>query len=142
MRNFLILTALSSLLLAKVVTFNEVLKETLNNNLELKAKKLNIDKAKADLYKAKGMEWGKFIFSEEISRTNNAMYVFGMKLGSREATFRDFGFSDFLGPMGQALMIADDATPNNLNPAAMAGVLDIKPHDLNNPAPRSNFSTK
>lgn len=132
MRNFLILTALSSLLLAKVVTFNEVLKETLNNNLELKAKKLNIDKAKSNLDKAKGMEWGKFIFNEEISRTNNAMYVFGMKLGAREATFRDFGFSDFLANM----------------PGLMSGsvsgnqVLAIQPHDLNYPAPRSNFATK
>jgi outer membrane protein len=142
MKKMLFFTALSSLLLAKSVTFNEVLKETMQNNLELKAKKLNIDKAEADFNKAKGMEWGKFIFNEEISRTNNPLYVFGMKLGSREATFRDFGFADFLGPMGQALMVADDATPNNLNPAAMSGVLDIKPKDLNNPAPRTNFATK
>ncbi|GAX87689.1 conserved hypothetical protein [Lebetimonas natsushimae] len=132
MKKFLFTAALSSLLLAKVVTFNEILKETMKNNLELKAKKLNIDKAKSDLEKAKGMEWGKFIFSEEISRTNNALYVFGMKLGAREATFRDFGFSDFLANM----------------PGLMSGsvsgnqVLSIQPHDLNNPAPRSNFATK
>jgi outer membrane protein len=132
MKKFLFAAALSGLLLAKNVTFNEVLKETLNNNLELKAKKLNIDKAKADLDKAKGMEWGKFIFNEEVSRTNNALYVFGMKLGSREATFADFGFSDFLANM----------------PGLMSGqvsgnqVLSIQPHDLNYPAPRTNFATK
>jgi outer membrane protein len=113
MKKILFTAALSSLLLAKSVTFNEVLKETMKNNLELKAKKLNIDKAKADLDKAKGMEWGKLIFSEEISRTNNPLYVFGMKLGSREATFRDFGFSDFLGPLSGALRDADNATPND-----------------------------
>jgi outer membrane protein len=132
MKKILFTAALSSLLLAKVVNFNEVLKETMKNNLELKAKKLNIDKAKADLDKARGIEWGKFIFSEEISRTNNPLYVFGMKLGSREATFADFGFSDFLANM----------------PGLMSGqvsgnqVLSIQPHDLNYPAPRSNFATK
>ncbi|WP_024790719.1 MULTISPECIES: TolC family protein [unclassified Lebetimonas] len=141
MKKYLILTALSGLLLAKNVTFNEVLKETLSNNLELKAKKLNIDKAKSDLDKVRGMEWGKFIFNEQISRTNNAMYVFGMKLGSREATFSDFGFSDFLAPLGGALMKANSnsLTPQDL--AAMQGILAIKPHDLNYPAPRSNFAT-
>ena len=132
MKKILFLAALSSLLLAKTVTFDEVLKETLNNNLELKAKKLNIDKAKATLNKVKGMEWGKFIFNEEISRTNNPLYVFGMKLGAREATFKDFGFSDFLANMG------------GLMSGSVSGdkILSIKPHDLNYPAPRSNFATK
>ena len=107
MKKFLLLSAaLSSMLLAKTVNFDTVLKESLQNNLELKAKRLNIDKAKADFEIAKGYDWGKFVFSEEISRSNNALYVFGMKLESREATFRDFGFSDFLGGVSQALTMA------------------------------------
>ena len=141
MKKILLLSACLSLF-AKTVDFNTVLNETLKNNLELKAKKLNVDKAKADLKKAKGYNWGKITLGEEISKTNNALYVFGMKLESREATFRDFGFSDFLGPMGRALMVADDATAGNLNPASMSGVLDIKPDDLNNPGSRTNFKTK
>ncbi|WP_457559862.1 TolC family protein [Caminibacter sp.] len=132
MNKFVLIAALSSLVFAKTVNFNTVLKEALNNNLELKAKKLNIDKAKAKLLQAKGMEYGKLTFSEEISRTNNAMYVFGMKLGSREATFRDFGFADFLKAM----------------PGLMSGtisgdqVLSIQPKDLNYPGSRTNFNTK
>jgi len=143
MKKFLILSAcLSSFLMAKTVDFNTVLNEALKNNLSLKAKKLNINKAKADFNKAKGMNYGKLTLSSEIARTNNALYVFGMKLESREATFKDFGFSDFLGPLGQALMVADDNTPNNLNPAGMAGILDTKPNDLNNPGSRTNVKTK
>ncbi len=133
MKKFLLISAaLSSLIFAKTVNFDTVLKESLNSNLELKAKKLNIDKAKADLETAKGYDWGKLVFSEEISRTNNAMYVFGMKLGSREATFRDFGFADFLASM----------------PGLMAGstsgdkVLSIQPKDLDYPGSRNNFNTK
>ncbi len=131
MKKFMLLSACVCALMAKNVDFNTVLKETLNSNLELKAKKLNIDKAKADLKKAKGFDWGKLIFNEQVSRTNDALYVFGMKLESREATFRDFGFSDFLADM----------------PGLMGGsisgnqVLSDKPKDLNYPKPRTNFKT-
>ncbi len=132
MKKFLVFAALSSLVFAKSVDFKTVLKETLSNNLELKAKKLNIDKALAQLKQAKGMDWGKLTFSEDISRSNDALYVFGMKLESREATFKDFGFSDFLAAM----------------PGLMAGttsgaqVLAIQPKDLNYPGSRTNFKTK
>jgi len=133
MKKFLILSAcLSSFLMAKTVDFNIVLDEALKNNLELKAKKLNIAKAKADLKKAKGANYGKLTFSSEVARTNDALYVFGMKLESREATFKDFGFSDFLAKM----------------PGLMRGsvsgnqVLAIQPDDLNNPGSRTNVKTK
>jgi len=132
MKKFLLLSACLCGLFAKTVDYDTVLKEALNNNLELKAKKLNIDKAKADLKKAKGYDWGKLTLGEEISRTNDALYVFGMKLESREASFKDFGFSDFLANM----------------PGLMSGkvsgnqVLSIEPNDLNNPGSRTNFKTK
>jgi len=119
----MISAALSTLLMAKTVNFDTVLKESLSNNLELKAKKLNIDKAEADLKTAKGYDWGKLVFSEEISRSNNALYVFGMKLESREANFKDFGLASY-NPM--------------LGPAA----LYVEPKDLNYPDARSNFKTK
>ncbi len=126
MKKFLLLSACLCALMAKNVDFNTVLKETLNSNLELKAKKLNIDKAKADLKKAKGFDWGKLIFNEQVSRTNDALYVFGMKLESREATFKDFGFSDFLTAMYSG---------------KMNGILADQPKDLNYPKPRTNFKT-
>ncbi|NPA10828.1 MAG: TolC family protein [Epsilonproteobacteria bacterium] len=147
MKKVLLLSAaLSGMLMAKSVTFDEILKETLKNNLELKAKKLNIDKAKAQLKEAKGYDFGKLIFSEEVARTNNALYVFGMKLESREATFRDFGFSDFLGGVGMALQQAggDFGTFTQMmgNPQMQNALLDTAPDDLNNPSARTNFKTK
>ncbi len=146
MKKILLLSACLCGMFAKTVDFNTVLKEALNNNLELKAKKLNIDKAKADLSKAKGYNFGKLTLSEEISRTNNAMYVFGMKLESREATFRDFGFRDFLGGVSQALQMSggDFGKFSNImqNPAMQNSLLDTAPDDLNNPGSRTNFKTK
>ena len=132
MKKIFLLSACLCSLFAKTVDFNTVLDETLKNNLELKAKKLNIDKAKADLKKAKGYNFGKLTLSEEISKTNDALYVFGMKLESREATFKDFGFKDFLAAM----------------PGLMSGsvsgneVLADEPKDLNYPGSRTNFKTK
>jgi outer membrane protein TolC len=139
---FLISAALSGMLLAKTVNFDTVLKESLQNNPELKAKKLNIDKAQADLETAKGYDWGKLVFSEEISRSNNALYVFGMKLESREATFRDFGFSDFITPLGAALMKANSNSLTPADAAAMNSMLGMAPKDLNYPGARNNFKTK
>ena len=145
MKKILLLSACLSLF-AKTVDFNTVLNEALKNNLELKAKKLNIDKAKADLNKAKGYDFGTLTLSEEVSRTNNAMYVFGMKLESREATFRDFGFKDFLGGVSQALSMSqgDFNTFTNMmqNPAMQNALLNTAPDDLNYPGSRTNFKTK
>ena len=146
MKKFLLISAaLSSFLLAKSIDFDTALKEALKNNLELKAKKLNIDKAEAQLKEAKGYDWGKLIFSEEISRTNNAMYVFGMKLESREATFKDFGFSDFLGGVSQVLQNSPDYNTFKAymtNPAMAQKLLNTAPNDLNYPGSRTNFKTK
>ncbi len=146
MKKFLLLSACLCGLFAKSVDFDTILNETLKNNLELKAKKLNIDKAKADLKKAKGYDWGTLTLGEEISRTNNALYVFGMKLESREATFRDFGFADFLGGVSQALQMAngDFGKFSNImqDPNMQNRLLSTAPHDLNNPGSRTNFKTK
>jgi outer membrane protein TolC len=123
MKKFLLISAaLSCMLLAKTVDFNTVLKESLNNNLELKAKKLNIDKAKSDLKTAKGYDWGKLVFNEEVSRSNDALYVFGMKLESREADFKDFGLASY-------------------NPMLGPSALEVQPKDLNYPDARTNFKT-
>jgi len=105
------------------VNFETSLNKTINNNQGLKAKELSIKNAKMDLQEAKGYNYGSLVFAENISRTNNAGYVFGMKLASREATFGDFGFNEF------------DMT-GKTNP------LPVAPEDLNHPAPRTNYETK
>ncbi|MEO1942216.1 MAG: TolC family protein, partial [Campylobacterales bacterium] len=122
---------LCSILVGKSIDFPTALKEALEGNPELKGKKMEIQLGEAQLKEAKGYNWGKLQLGETFSRTNDALYLFGMKLESREATFKDFGFADFLANM----------------PGLMSGqvsgdqVLAIQPNDLNNPDPRNNWKT-
>ncbi|MCK5110035.1 MAG: TolC family protein [Arcobacteraceae bacterium] len=118
----LLLLTVPALLLAKTVSFQEALNLTLENNKELKAKKLDIKKSQLDLNEAKGYNYGNLVFNENISRTNNAGHIFGMKLAAREASFKDFGFSE-----------NDPTNPN---------ILSVQPKDLNFPEARTNFETK
>lgn len=69
-----------------------------------------------------GQNYGKLDLIQNISRSNDAGNVFGFKLSNREATFRDFGFSDF--------------------DMQRQGLLDVQPKDLNYPDVRNYFQTK
>ena len=138
MNKSLLILALPVLIIAKTVTFQEALNLTLQNNKELKAKEYESKKSIEDLKEAQGYKKGKLEFSEQISRTNNAGYVFGMKLASREASFADFGFSDFLTPLGMAI----SGAANGNQPSDMSGLLSVQPKDLNYPEARNNFETK
>jgi outer membrane protein TolC len=62
--------------------------------------------------------YGKLDFVQTAMRSNDAGKVFGFKLESREASFRDFGFSE------------------------MASGIDTQPIDLNYPEARTHFQTK
>jgi len=118
---FVLAVALPALLLAKQYEFKEILQKTLQSNKEIQAKRLNIDIAKEQLNAAQGMNLGKVVVSETYMNTNNPMYVFASKLGSRKATFADFGFAAF-----------DMTNPNLLN---------VVPKDLNKPKSIENFDT-
>jgi len=142
MKKKVILLSLPAFIFASTINYEQALNKTLLNNKELKAKKLTIKKAQLDLKGAKSYDWGTLTFNENIARTNNALNVFGMKLMDREATFRDFGFKDFLTPLGSAIATADDSTAGNFDPASMSGLLDTAPDDLNNPGSRTNYETK
>jgi len=113
------------------INFESSLDKTINNNKDLKAKKLEIEKSKLDLKEAKGYSYGSLVFSENIIKTNHAGHVFGLKLGAREATFSDFGFDQFLSQMG-----------NIGTPAGQKALLDTMPKNLNEPETRTNFETK
>lgn len=138
MKNKVIFLLLSGSLFAGEINFEEALSKTLTNNKELKAKKLDIETSKANLKNAQGYELGAFTFNENIAKTNNALNTFGMKLMSREATFGDFGFSDFLTPLGGAITAAAGGTA----PGDMSSLLKTTPNDLNNPEARTNYETK
>ncbi|WP_368030420.1 TolC family protein [Arcobacter sp. s6] len=103
---------------AQSVSFDKILETTIKNSKDLQAQKLNIDSSKLDIENIDSVSYGKLSLSEEISRTNHAGYVFNYKLSSREATFKDFGFSQ------------------------QSEGLYVQPTDLNYPEDRNNFNTK
>ncbi|MFY9069149.1 TolC family protein [Aliarcobacter butzleri] len=108
---------ISTLCYSQSINFNEVLQQTLENSKDLKKQALNIDSIKQDYNIVDGINYGKLSISSEVSRTNHAGYVFNSKLSSREATFRDFGFSQ------------------------MNEGMDIIPKDLNYPNDRTNINS-
>jgi outer membrane protein TolC len=108
---------ISTLCYSQSINFNEVLQQALENSKDLKKEALNIDSIKQDYNIVDGINYGKLSISSEVSRTNHAGYVFNSKLSSREATFRDFGFSQ------------------------MNEGMDIIPKDLNYPNDRTNINS-
>ena len=113
-------------------------------NLEIKVSQFDETMKKYDELAVEGKDWGSATITLQALRSNDAGNVFGFKLQSREATFADFGFSQFLAPMGQVLE-AMNAHPGGLPSGftqGMGSILEIQPDDLNYPAPRNHFLTK
>jgi len=106
----------------KPIRLDDAIMMLKTQNLEIKSASLDIKSAYADLDKTQGMNWGKLDFTQNFSRSDDAGNVFGFKLTSREATFGDFGFSEF-----------DGTNPN---------ILNVQPNDLNYPDSRNFFQTK
>lgn len=103
-------------------------------NLEIKAADLEVSSSKNDIKKAEGNNWGKLDFIQDVARSNDAGSVFGFKLTSREASFADFGFDEFISQM------------NTIMPGPSydggAKILATQPHKLNYPDDRSFFQSK
>ncbi|MCI4400111.1 MAG: TolC family protein [Campylobacteraceae bacterium] len=98
MKRLLLIAVLPFILEAKQYEFDEILKKALENNKELKAKKLNLEIAKARLKEISSKKFGEISLNENFSRTNHAAYVFMNKLSSREVTQADFAISDLNDP--------------------------------------------
>ncbi len=97
----------------------EILKE---ENLEVDIAKFNEMIREQEYRLSKSYRYGKLDFIQNIVYSSDAGDIFGFKLQSREATFGDFGFSQF-----------DNTKPN---------ILSVRPRDLNHPDPRAHFQTK
>ncbi|MBL1244417.1 MAG: TolC family protein [Sulfurimonas sp.] len=111
MRIVLIFMMFQQLLMAGVdsLTLNEAIQILQTKNLEIKAATLDVKIAQQDEQSISGAHWGKLDFIQDVARSNDAGNVFGFKLTSREATFRDFGFMDFGG------QFPPDTPPDSLN---------------------------
>ena len=91
-------------------------------NLEIKAVSLDAKNAHNDLRIAQGYNFGSLDFTQSAVRSNDAGNVFGFKLSSRQASFADFGFSEF-----------SLTNPN---------ILTVQPKDLNYPMYQNYFQSK
>ena len=121
---------LTSLLYAnESLTLNQALDILKEDNLEIISADLEVKSAREDAKTASGNHWGKLDFTQDIARSDDAGNVFGFKLSSREASFNDFGFDEFLAQMG--------GLPGN-----SAELLATQPDRLNYPDSRSYYQSK
>lgn len=102
---------------AQTISFDEALKEAVSNSKSLKKQELNISLAKENINLVNSYNYGVLSLNSQISKTNHSGYVFNSKLSSREATFKDFGFSQ------------------------MADGINTAPKDLNYPESRKNINS-
>ena len=119
--------------LNSALTLDEALDILKSDNLEIKAATLDVKSAKEKAKTVSGMNWGKLDLIQDYANSNDAGNVFGFKLTSREASFADFGFDEFLAQM-PALMGGV--------PGADKKVLATEPDKLNYPDARNFFQTK
>ncbi len=124
----------------------KALQLTNRQNIEIDIAEFDRKIAKLGVKVANGYNFGKLDATLMGLRSNDAGNVFGFKLQSREATFGDFGFDEFLGGVGQALQMSGgnfDAFSNIMqNPAMASQLLSTAPENLNNPDPRNHFDLK
>lgn len=104
------------------LTLNEAIEILKDDNLEIKAAQYELQSSQAKTAQASAKNWGSLDLILNAVRSDDAGNVFGFKLTSRQATFGDFGFSQF-----------DSTNPN---------ILSVKPEDLNNPGDTNYFQTK
>ena len=108
---------------AQTINFSEALKQSLGNSKDLKKQELNIQISKEDTNSITASNYGVLSLNSNISRTNHAGYVFMGKLSSREATFKDFGFSQ----MNEGI----NTTPKDLNyPGDRTAINNFVSYDL------------
>lgn len=142
---FVILSLSSPMLNAECTTetsfsnlsLEHALKIMKSNNLELKISKFNEQMKAHEAKMAQGHNYGKLDLKVQALRSNDAGNVFGFKLKSREASFGDFGFNEFLTPLGEAI----SGAANGQQPSDMSGLLGVQPKDLNYPDARNHYQT-
>lgn len=125
------------------LSLEEALQIMKRDNLELKISKFNEQMKAYEAKVAKGYQYGKLDIKLQALRSNDPGNIFGFKLKSREATFGDFGFSDFMGAIGQGAQQANGdfgAFSQGLNQQG-GDILAIQPKDLNFPDARNHFQT-
>ena len=120
------------------LTLNNALEILKSDNLEIKISRFNEQMKQYEIKAVEGLNYGKLDLTVMGMRSNDAGNAFGFKLQSREANFGDFGFNEFLNPLGQAIYGASQG----MAPADMSSLLKTEPIDLNFPEARNHYQTK
>ncbi len=128
----------------KNLTLSRALDMLEQNNLEVKVSKYEETMKFYDIATVKAKNYGTLDLTFAALRSNEAGNVFGFKMQSRDASFADFGFADFMGAIGQGAQqsggdfgkFSQGLSQNGSN------ILAIKPKDLNYPKARNHFVTK
>lgn len=107
---------------AETLDFRQAVEVALKQNPDLMGVQAQMAQARAGINQAEGAKLPKVTVSAGVTRTNDALNAFGIKLSQRHATFNDFGAGQF-------------------NPA-LPGVLGIAPDNLNYPGSVNNFNTR
>lgn len=103
---------------ADTLEFRQCVDAALSQNPDLSISKAQIEQAQAAVREAKGNRLPRLNLSLTASRSNDALSVFGMKLGQRQASFNDFGLSEY------------------------TGIGSVQPRTLNHPDAINNFNTR
>ncbi len=107
----------------KHLSLNQAIEILKKDNLELKISRFTEQMSAYEAEATKALNYGKLDLTVAGMRSNDAGNVFGFKLQSREATFGDFGFSEF-------------------DMSGQTNPLPVAPQALNYPDARNHFQTK
>lgn len=146
LKRVVLLLSLSLPLVAGVknLSLQQALEMVKHDNLEVKIARFSEQMQATEVKVAEGMNYGSLDVSLTAMRSNDAGNVFGFKLQSREATFGDFGFADFMGAIGQGASQSGGDFGLFTQGLAQNGaaILGIAPDDLNYPDARNHYQTK
>jgi outer membrane protein TolC len=115
------------------LTLDHAIKILKKSNLELKISRFDEQIKSFEAKAATGYNYGKVDLTMVGMRSNDAGNVFGFKLQSRDATFRDFGAEEFMNNFGAC---------QGGNMQACSDMYDKPPEDLNNPEARNYYQSK
>ncbi|HUX31196.1 MAG TPA: TolC family protein [Thiobacillus sp.] len=119
---FLCLLALATATRAETLDFDQAVQRALAQNPDIIVAGTQIGQAEAAVRQSTGARMPKITASLNVTRTDDALNAFGLKLSQRNATFNDFGAGEF----------------NPANP----DVLSVAPYTLNHPDAVNNFNAR
>ncbi|MBN2873369.1 MAG: TolC family protein [Halothiobacillaceae bacterium] len=108
------------------LSFAEAMKRTLSQNPAMDLSQARIAEARAAIEQANGNLLPTLDLSFGVMGSNNPLNVFGMKLQQEQASFNDFGVSEFF---------------QKFNQGDQAGAFATEPDSLNDPGWHHNFQT-